>query len=344
MDKKEYKEMLQKVEGCTIAVVYVFEGDSTEGFQHYDPWKSDVISDWLRAIQELHCMPFILDVRTFSQKALNGTLPCIDFVVNLNAGTNKLSTLGLVPSICSFINVPCIPADTLSTVVGENKYLSNLVAGALNSTVPRELELTNPNGIYRPLNLGSSRGVHKGFPKQPINSHFLYQEFIPGFDMTIPLIYNPLSENLEVLPPIMYYPDNIDIEWFLGEKEKEAHRGYKKRAIHITKEAQIHFSSLAKSFGITAYCRIDTRVFCQSLEEIESALCEEIELKRINFIEINPLPTIKEGINFHTSFEIVEVNSSMGECINLYNSFFSSHSFTGFLLSSSIISCIKAMH
>jgi len=84
MNIKEYKELLNKIEGSTIALVYVFEKDVTEGFQHYDPWKSDVISDWLKAIQELHCMPFILDVRTFAQKALTGTLPQIDYIVLIN--------------------------------------------------------------------------------------------------------------------------------------------------------------------------------------------------------------------------------------------------------------------
>ena len=226
MTRKEYENMLSQIEGSTIAVVYVFQGDNTSSFQHYDPWKSDVISDWLNAIQELHCMPFILDVRTFAQKALNGTLPHIDYVVNLNAGTKELSVLGLIPSICSFINVPCIPSNAVSTLVGENKYISNLLAYALNTIVPKEIESTDPNGIFRPLNLGSSRGVQKTFPSQNIPSEYLYQEFIPGFDMTIPFMYNPLSEQVDILPPIMYCPDIIDTKWFLGEKEKDSHIGY----------------------------------------------------------------------------------------------------------------------
>ena len=103
MTRNEYENLLAQIEGSTIAVIYVFQGDNTSSFQHYDPWKSDVISDWLRAIQELNCIPFILDVRTFAQKSLNGTLPHIDYVINLNAGTTNLSVLGLVPSICAFI-------------------------------------------------------------------------------------------------------------------------------------------------------------------------------------------------------------------------------------------------
>lgn len=344
MDKMEYENILDKIGGSTIAVVYVFEGDNTSGFQHYDPWKSDVISDWLKAIQELHCMPFILDVRTFCQKALANTLPCIDYVINLNAGTRNLSTLGLIPSICSFLDIPCIPSDTVTTVVGENKRLSNLLSAAMGSNIPKEIPISDPNGIFRPLNLGSSHGVKKGFSNVNSYEDYLYQEFIQGFDMTIPILYNPLTEQLECIPAIMYYPDKADVCWFLGEKEKEEHAGYSKVPVKIEKKAQEHFLNLAKRFGITAYARIDTRVFCQSLEELETSLIEEIKLDRINFIEINPLPTIKNDINFHTSFQSIDLNSSLGECIRLYNKHFNIQSFAGFLLSSSIISILKARH
>lgn len=344
MTRKEYENLLCQIEGSTIAVIYVFQGDNTSSFQHYDPWKSDVISDWLRAIQELNCMPFILDVRTFAQKALNGTLPQIDYVINLNAGTTNLSVLGLVPSICAFINVPCIPADTVSTIIGENKHISNLLAYALDTIVPKEIEPSNPNGIFRPLNLGSSRGVQKSFPSQNVTSEFLYQEFIPGFDMTIPFIYNPILEQIDMLPPIMYYPNTTDTKWFLGEKEKDSHIGYEKRPVHITDEAQKHFLKLVNNFGIKTYCRIDTRVFCKDINEIKSSTESKISLERINFIEINPLPTIKNNINFHTSFKFIEPDSLLGQCITIYNSYFENSSFVGFLLSSSIIAYLKAKH
>lgn len=344
MNLEEYKESLTKIEGSTIAVVYVFENDSTEGFQHYDPWKSDVISDWLKAIQELHCMPFILDVRTFAQKALTGTLPKIDYIVNLNAGTNNLSTLGLVPSICSFLNIPCIPANTETTLIGEHKRFSNLIASALHSTVPKDMPISNPNGVFRPINYGSSHGVQKGFPKEMPGKHYLYQQFVPGFDMTIPVLYNPISERLNILPPVMYLPNEISTEWFLGEKEKQGHTDYKKVIAKITKSAEEHFIKLAQEFGITTYCRIDTRVYCNTKNDIKLSLNTEIELQRINFIEINPLPTIKNDINFHTSFKAIDKNSTLGNCITFYADYFQKHSFVGFILSSSIIALFKAMH
>lgn len=342
--KSEYYDLLDKIKGKTIAIVYVFEGDNTPGFQHYDPWKSDVIIDWLKAVQELKCLPFILDVRTFAQKALDGTLPYIDYVINLNAGTKNLSVLGLVPSICAFLDIPCIPSNTETTIIGESKKLSNLVAMATNTILPKTLLPTDPDGIFRPLNLGSSRGVQKGFPKNNTYKDYLYQEFIPGFDMTIPILYNPFSELLEVLPPVMYYPNNLDTNWFLGEKAKDSHQGYIKKTVNIEENAKNHFLELVEKFGINTYCRIDTRVICNSIEELKASLKEDIVLQRINFIEINPLPTIKNNINFHSSFKNIKSDTPLGKCIDSYNQYSDVHSFVGFILSSSIISLLKAKH
>ena len=112
MNTAQYKETLCSIYGKTIAIVYIFEGDEAEGYKHYEIWKSDVISSWMFAVEELHCMPLIMDMRTFVQKAMNNTLPYIDYVINLNNGTLNISVLGVVPSICNFLNIPCIPCDT----------------------------------------------------------------------------------------------------------------------------------------------------------------------------------------------------------------------------------------
>ena len=132
MTKEEFKNALHRIQGKTIAVVYIFEGEQGEGFEHYDIWQSDVISEWLYAIQQNHCRPLIMDVRTFILKAMSQTLPEIDFVLNLNNGNKVLSTLGLVPSVCSFLNIPCIPCNTVSIIAGEHKGIANYVASAHN--------------------------------------------------------------------------------------------------------------------------------------------------------------------------------------------------------------------
>ena len=123
-----YKNQLEELKGKTIAIVYIFEGEDAPGFNHYWVWKSDIISGWLNAVQELECVPFILDVRTFVQKAMNHTLPHIDFVVNLNCGSYDLSSMSLVPSTCSFLSIPCIPCNAAAIILSENKKVSNLLA------------------------------------------------------------------------------------------------------------------------------------------------------------------------------------------------------------------------
>ena len=96
----------EKAKRKTIAIVYIFEGEEAIGFEHYHVWESDIIAPWLLAVQQLHCIPLILDVRTFVEKAISNTLPKIDFVVSLNRRSTLLSSIPLVPSICSFTGVP----------------------------------------------------------------------------------------------------------------------------------------------------------------------------------------------------------------------------------------------
>ncbi|MCD8194530.1 MAG: hypothetical protein LUD74_08310 [Tannerellaceae bacterium] len=254
------EKLLSKVKGKTIAVVYIFENEEAKGASYYDIWKSEVITTWLKAIQELKCVPYIMDTRTFVYKAMNNSLPVIDYVINLNNGNINLSTLGLIPSVCSFLSIPCIPCDTTSIIVGENKLLSNLIAYARKLEVPKELDISDPTGIIRPNSLGSSRGVKRGYV--PMKTQSFYQEFIQGIDITTPILYNPVTGKLEVLPTIMYYPANKDINWFLDENEKEHHGGYSKRIIHIDEVAKEKYIDLARSLSIKTYCRIDSRVKC----------------------------------------------------------------------------------
>ena len=80
---QEYQNLISRIKGKFIALVYIFEGETAHGFDHYEVWKGDIVGEWIQAINEIHCLPYILDTRTFIQKAMDGTLPHIDYVVNL---------------------------------------------------------------------------------------------------------------------------------------------------------------------------------------------------------------------------------------------------------------------
>ena len=95
----DYREDFCKIKGKTIAIVYIFEGEDARGFEHYHIWKSDVITKWMNAVQKLYCLPLILDVRTFVEKAISRTLPHVDYVLNLNCGSCHLSPMALVPAM-----------------------------------------------------------------------------------------------------------------------------------------------------------------------------------------------------------------------------------------------------
>lgn len=53
-----------------------------------------------------------------------------------------------------------------------------------------------------------------------------------GFDITTPAIFNPLTENFDFLPTIVYVPKNQDINWFFGETAKEEKIGYQRELVY----------------------------------------------------------------------------------------------------------------
>ncbi len=337
---KEFENMLYKIQGKTIAIVYIFEGENAIGYEHYDIWKSDVISEWLSAIQENYCRPLIMDARTFIDKAISNTLPKIDAVLNLNNGNTELSTLSLIPSICSFIGVPCIPCNAVSIIAGENKYISNCVAKNCGLNIPKEVDFGD-SGIFRTLNYGSSRGTYKSEHIKKMSNGFS-QEFINGYDITTPLLYHPFTYELEILPSVMYYPINLDTNWFFNETVKENRSGYKKRIVNIDKQTEFLYKELAKKLHINTFCRIDARIKCDNKNEWNELCNNTISNDRIFFIEINPMPTLKKNINFHNSLNSLEANSSFYKLYDIYNNIRNESSPTGFILACSIIAQTKA--
>lgn len=333
---------LDSIKGKTIAIVYIFENEDAAGFQHYWVWKSDIISGWLNAVQEIGCLPFILDVRTFVQKAINRDLPHIDYVINLNCGNYDLSTMSLVPSVCSFLAIPCIPCNAGSIVMSENKSISNMIARAQNMKVPKDLDRKKDNGIYRPLNLGSSIGVKIGrCEKESLPG--TYQEFVPGYDITIPLVYNPGIANIDLLPPIIYIPHSLDPNWIYDESEKINDDGFTTYAIgKISNDTKKQIIDLAHAFPITTFGRVDVRLKTSATKLTRSIIDEPLTSENLYFIEINSMPTIEREDSFEFAIEAAKTNRahSLKDYVNTYYNLISSPTVNGFLLASSILSFI----
>lgn len=341
--EKKYLEELQMIQGKTIALVYIFEGEDAPGFKHYHIWKSDIISLWMNAIQSLKCMPLLLDVRTFSEKAINRTLPPIDFVINLNCGSYELSSMGLVPSICSFIGVPCIPCNTFSIVSGENKQLSNIVAESCGLLIPKILSQSSSTSIYRPLNFGSSFGIKRG--ANVINEHGgFFQEFINGYDITTPLCYNPLTENMEVLPTVIYQPKSGDSSCFFENNDNPFEAYNQKLSTHLSDVIVEKYVSLCNKLDINSYCRIDARIKADSLTELDTIINRGIALENVYFLEINPMPTIGFNNAYPTSFEALTNEHPLYKCVQMQKKLFGSVSTHSFLLTTSMIRFFRAKY
>lgn len=333
-------DIIGRIKGSTIAIVYIFEGETAPGFNHYHIWQGDIIAGWLEAVQALHCRPFILDVRTFVEKGLSNTLPHIDYVLNLNCGSEELSPMGLVPSTCAFLGIPCIPCDASTVVVGENKKMSNILAEYVGLTVPSTLEQDNIDGLFRPLNFGSSLGVVKGFrPNNTLKG--VYQEFIYGVDITTPYVFNPLLNAFSSLPTILYLPDSRDLSWFFGESAKLSKTGYQRKIIHgITPKLDHLYKSLIKELDIRTFCRIDARIRCDNYAAAEHLLDSPLNQKNLYFIEINTMPTVSESNSFGFSFASINSQDEILPYVQIVTEFCDKLSPQGFALVSSIISFI----
>jgi len=340
-----YEALIKTLRGKTIAIVYIFEKENAIGLNHYWVWKSDIISGWLNAVQELECLPFILDVRTFVQKASDRTLPHIDYVLNLNCGCYELSSLSLVPSICSFLSIPCVPCNAVSIVTSENKRISNLIAYGMKLNVPKSLDSSYNKGIYRPLNLGSSIGVKKGCFDDFTNDG-IYQEFIPGYDVTIPIVYNPYINDIDLLPPILYLPKSSDPDWIYSEEEKINDNGFITLPfLEIEEKAKIELINFSRIFPIQTFGRIDARIRCSDKNLSAKIIEKPFGLNHLYFIEINSMPTIERNDSFEFALDAVQKNKhhSFYDCTNKYREIILNPTINGFLLSCSMLSLSTAM-
>lgn len=332
----EFKEKFQQLKGKTIAIVYIFENDNSSGFHHFFIWKGQVLTRWINAVYEIGCIPLILDVREFVNKSMNKTLPHIDYVLNLNSGTIELSSMALVPSTCSSIGVPCIPCNAVAIVTGEDKRLSNYIADSIGLNVPKELdEHSNKDKLFRPINLGNSVGVSK-----EKNSNFtdgIWQEFIPGYDITTPIVYNPIAQQMNFLPTIMFLPNKQDNNWFYGEKEKLSRSGYIMKPVTIDDEIKRYYLALIESLSIKTFCRIDARVHSKEDGYYHNPSNNNVFFKDNYFIEINVMPTIRENNSFLFSYNSIPKSSSLHLYLKTLNEMVDEPNINNFLLTSSLL-------
>ena len=298
----EIQQRLEALSGGTAGVVYSFEPETTAQKIWYDRWHSDVIFFYGHCIEIAGLHPYFIDVTSFCRQALANELPGLVCAFNLNAGITPITHWAVMPSVSLWAGIEPMPARADVLIVGERKDTANLIARDAGLQIPQTFSVselsTLPSDLLlmkKPRDLGGSVGIATFRPKDPPNfdsgAPFLIQQFVLGYDLTVPILYSPTAGAHVAPVGTLYVPDDAtDITWFHNEKSKLARSGYTKRIVALPANVQSILIAVAERMELGAYARFDLRI---SKEGAPDA----IQPSDLWFLEVNPLPTLRAGIN-----------------------------------------------
>lgn len=309
----ELAQRIASLRGAAAAVVYSFAGAKEFRKIWYDQWRSAVISSYGSALEELGLNPYFVDVRSFALQALDGSLPTVICSFNLNAGVTPIHHWGIVPSVAAWAEIKPFPADVDVLIVGERKDTAAFLAQSAGLKVARtfafnELAQVAPELpiILKPRDMGGSVGVRRTQASEVVDDTVslspgtIIQEFIKGYDLTVPIVWQPTKGKHRAPAGILYIPDDgtdgTDGSWFHSEESKRRGTGYQKLVVEIPADAEEAISRFAEHAELGPYARVDFRLPVSSVETRQSN--PTISADTMKFIEVNPLPTLRSGINF----------------------------------------------
>lgn len=292
---------LDNIKQQVWAVVYSYDPPKCSRSLWFDRWRFDVINDYVEAVAFLGAEPLIIDVDSFivSEKLRSRE---IDFVVNLNSGAKPLSNLGLVPSIAEWHGIPCFPNASDVLLAGERKDICkrffdawfNIPAAVSVETAAAGME----KFIVKPKTLGNSQMVSRALPAGPEwrswSRTMIIEEFIEGYEVTVPVIFDALSDEYVPLPPILYIPEVANpAEWFLSYEDK-MNRAIKieRRIATLGAEVLDALVESSRAFDFKGLARFDFRWRTKTPDELP------IHKNDLWFLEINCLPTLRTDVNF----------------------------------------------
>lgn len=306
VSEKQFRERFASLRGESAAVVYGFAPSGKFTQIWYDQWRSSVISSYGSALEELGLHPYFVDAVSFARQALDGSLPKVVCAFNLNAGITPIYHWSMVPSVASWCGIRPFPSEADVLIVGERKDTACLIAQDCGLAVPRtfrkdqllSLDPLTP-AILKPRDLGGSIGLKYSTAgalaaDNAVKSTDIIQEFVRGFDVTIPVVWQPTLGKHRCVAGVMYLPENNSQNWYHSADTKKSGRGYLKRIVPIPLELESLLVSFAKRIELGPYARIDIRIQCQPDD------AGDVDWKGAKpfFIEVNPLPTLRPGINF----------------------------------------------
>lgn len=259
--------LLQTISREVWAIVYAYDAPKMPRSLWYDRWRYDVINDFVEAVSFIGAEPFIVDVDSFLNSSKLKTRE-IDFVINLNSGAAPISNLGLVPSVAQWHHIPCFPNSADVVLSGERKDICKVFFSSWFN-IPRAVEIDEARRgkvdfIVKPKTMGNSQRVVKNLlpplaSTRRVRSQFLrdtiIEEFIAGYEVTVPVFFDATSFDYTVLPPILYVPKVSDpINWFLSYKLKmDPNNRPERRISRLSPDAReaLRVSDLPLSFSST---------------------------------------------------------------------------------------------
>lgn len=306
LDADMFRAAIAELEGKSAAIVYSFRAQESPERIWYDQWRSNVIAAYGSALEALGVEPYYVDVESFCRQAFSGALPDLHCVFNLNAGIAPIAHWALVPSVAAWCGLRPLPAEADVLIVGERKDTAALVAQSCGLRTPRifrfdEIASLAPADLLvaKPRDLGGSVGVRlisaaELITKQAQPGGQLVQEFVRGFDLTVPLVFQPSAGRHRAVCGVVYVPECArSDEWIHDEGSKRSGQGYRKQVVPLPlslEEALCRFATVAE---LGPYARVDLRIAASGPPD-----SPEFWNGEPYFIEVNPLPTLRPGINF----------------------------------------------
>lgn len=310
-DRSELEAAARLLSGKTAAVVYGFSPERTARRVWYDQWRSNVIFAYGDALEGLAVEPLFVDVASFCRRALAGELAGLTCAFNLNAGITPISHWAMVPAVAEWCGIPPLPASAEVLIVGERKDTAALIARQAGFEVPTcyaaEEIAGLPAGsqlIVKPRDMGGSVGLFRttsaDFASLRLdpNTPMVIQEFIRGQDVTIPVVFQPTTGRHRAPAGVVYHAAAGDPrDWVHDRDTKTTDIGFRKEVIAIPRDIEEQVVRYAKLAELGPYARVDLRV--RSFEDGQEGAPSWDAV----FLEVNPLPTLCRGVNFHDAIE-----------------------------------------
>jgi hypothetical protein len=258
-------------------------------------------------LETLGVHPYYLDVESFCRQALAKELPPLIGAFNLNAGITPIHHWCVVPAVAAWCDIEPFPVHADVLIAGERKDLASLIAQSVGLRCPADydsarLAALRPEHdvVLKPRDLGGSVGVERLPASEALarlgqDRTLIVQDFVPGFDVTVPVVFQPTSGSHRAPACVLYMPDGPDrLNWIHDRTTKISSEGYRKLVVELPAAVETRISNFAATAQLGAYSRVDLRI-AATTPEYENPTFWDAE---IAFLEVNPLPTLRHGINF----------------------------------------------